>query len=72
MTTTQFEVRGEVEVVNKLDAAELLVSGTGRFFPVYNASAWAAAYPEFPFAGGVILVNRQWVMLIAPANRGKS
>ncbi len=71
ITTSQFEVEGMVEVVSKFDPAEILVSGTGRFFPVYNASAWATAFPEFPFAGGVILVNRQLVMLLAQINRGK-
>lgn len=72
MTMSQFEIQGVVEVVSKFDAAEILVSGTGRFFPVYNASAWATAYPEFPFSGGVILVNRQLVMLIAPTQRSKT
>jgi hypothetical protein len=72
ITTAQFELEGELEVLGKFDAAELLVSGTGRFFPLYGASARATTYPELPFEGGVILVNRQLVLLVAPANMGKA
>jgi hypothetical protein len=72
VATSLFEVQGEVEVVHKFDASELLVGGTARFLPVYAATAVASLHPDTPYTGGVILVNRQLVSVMAPASRGKA
>jgi hypothetical protein len=72
VTTPEYEVQGTVEVVRQFDAAELLVGGTGRFVQVYNAAAVATLYSDTSFSGGVILVNRSRVELIAPASKGKA
>ena len=72
VTTTAFEIQGSVEVVNKFDAAELLVGGTGRFMGVYNASAILASNPDTIFSGAVILVNRASIEMIAPMTKAKS
>ena len=66
ITTPQFEVQGQVEVIHKYDAADLLIGGTGRFVMVFNAAAIATAYPDTTFAGGAILVNKAQVEFIAP------
>ncbi|MCC7362484.1 MAG: hypothetical protein IT317_23590 [Anaerolineales bacterium] len=66
ITTPQFEVQGQIEVIHKYDAAEVLIGGTGRFVMVFNAAAIATAYPETTVAGGAILVNKAQVELIAP------
>ncbi len=72
VTTPQFEVQGQIEVIHKYDAAELLVGGTGRFVMVFNASAIGTANPETSFSGGAILVNKAQVEMIAPiVTRGK-
>ena len=72
ITTPQFEVQGQIEVIHKYDAAELLVGGTGRFVMVFNAAAIATAFPETSFSGGAILVNRSQVEMIAPVTRAKA
>lgn len=71
VTTPQFEVTGQIEVIHKYDAAELLVGGTGRFVMVFNASAIGTSFPETSFSGGAILVNKAQVEMIAPITRGK-
>jgi hypothetical protein len=72
VTTPEYEVQGTVEVVRQFDAAELLVGGAGRFLQVYNAAAVATLYGDTSFAGGVILVNRGRVEMIAQNARGKA
>ena len=72
LSTASFEVQGTLEVVNKFDAAELLVGGTGRFVQVYSAAAVSTTYPATSFSGAAILVNRQRIEMVAPAPRGKS
>jgi hypothetical protein len=72
VTTPAYEVQGTLEVVNRFDAAELLVGGTGRFLQVYNAAAVATLFPETSFSGAVILVNRQRIEMVAPAPRSKT
>ena len=72
ITTPTFEIQGSVEVVNKFDASELLIGGTGRFINVYGANAMPALSPETVFSGAVILVNRAEVDLVAPMARGKA
>ncbi len=72
LTTASFEVRGTLEVVNKFDAAELLVGGTGRFVVIYNATAASTMFPDLTFSGAAILVNRQRIEMAAPLPRGKA
>ena len=71
LATVAFEIRGTIEVVHKLDAAELLVGGTGRFIAVYNAEVAASQHPESPFSAAAILVNRTQVEALAPLARAK-
>ena len=71
LTTLAFEIRGTLEVVNKLDAAEVLVGGTGKYMVVYDARAVATQYPDTPFSGAAILVNRTQVEALAPLSKGK-
>jgi hypothetical protein len=71
VTTATFEVQGAIDVVAKLDPAELLMGGTGRYLNVYNASALMAASPETVFSGAVILVNRAAVEMVASIAKGK-
>ncbi len=71
VTTAQFEITGRVEVLTKFEAADLLVGGSARFLPVYAASAVPTQFPETAYTGGVILINRQMVTLIARQPRGK-
>ena len=71
LTTASFELKGSLEVVNKFDAAELLVGGTGRFLQLYSAAAISTTYPETSFSGAAILVNRQRIEMVAPMPRSK-
>lgn len=72
VTTAQFEITGTVEVVKQFDATELLMGGSARFLPLYGASAVPTQFSETAYTGGVILVNRQMVTLIARQARGKT
>jgi hypothetical protein len=72
VTTPEYEVQGTIEVVNRFDAAELMVGGTGRFVQVYNAAAVATLFPESSISGAVILVNRQRIEMAAAIPRGKA
>lgn len=65
LATPQFEVTGEVEVVKQFDAAELLFGGNARFLTLYRACAVPTQYPDTSYTGGVILVNRQQVTVVA-------
>jgi len=58
ITTDAFEVRGLVEMPGKYDPDTLLVEGTARFFPVYNATINAWIRPDAKFAGEAVLINR--------------
>jgi hypothetical protein len=71
VTTPEYEVQGAIEVLNKFDAAELLVGGTGRFIQIYNAAAVATLFPETSFSGAAILVNRGRIEMVAPTARSK-
>jgi hypothetical protein len=72
ITTATFEIQGSIDVVTKLDPAQLLMGGTGRFLNVYSASALMAASPETVFSGAVILVSRTAVEMVAPITKGKA
>jgi hypothetical protein len=72
VTTSGYEVQGTIEVVNKYDAAELLVGGTGRFVQLYTATAVATLFPDLSYSGAVILVNRQMIELVSPIPRSKA
>ena len=72
VTTPQFELTGAVEVVKQFDPAELLFGGSARFLALYGACAIPAQFPDSSYTGGVILVNRQQVTLMAQPPRAKS
>jgi len=72
VATPTFEIQGTIEVLNRFDAAELMVGGSGRFLQLFNATAVATPYPETTFSGAVILVNRQRIEMIARAPRPKA
>lgn len=72
VTTPTFEIQGQVEVPGKFDAGALLVGGTGRFTPVYKASAVSTVYPDTAFTGEVIVLNRTLVEALAPIPKGKA
>jgi hypothetical protein len=71
ITTPEFEVQGQLEVVHKYDAVELLVGGSGSFVMVFGGSAIATAFPDTSIAGGAILVNKARIEMLAPVTRGK-
>lgn len=71
MTTSAFEVRCAVEVVHKLDASALLTGGTAKYMAAYKASLTAVAYPETPFTGEAIAINRGLIEALAPLPKGK-
>ena len=54
----QFEVRGYVHTVGKLDLDSYLATGSGRFIPVFDGTIFVSVKPEIRFAGGVVLVNK--------------
>ncbi len=72
ISTPQYEVTGTVEVLKQFDPAELLFGGSARFLPVYDACAVPTQFPETFYTGGVILINRLMVTLIALLPRGKA
>jgi hypothetical protein len=71
VTTAQFEITGMVEVLKQFDATELLYGGSARFLALYGACAMPTQFPETSYTGGVILVSRPMVTLIARQPRGK-
>lgn len=73
VTTPTFEVRGTLEMTGKFDPAELLVGGIGKFIILHNANALATQFPDTPFSGVAVLINRSMVEVIAPvSSRGKA
>lgn len=71
VTTPTFEIRGFVETLGKPDHAVLLVGGPNKFLPLYKATVVATLYPDPPYSGEVVLVNRALVQALAPIARGK-
>ena len=57
----QFEVRGYLETVGKLDLDSYLATGSGRFIPIFDGTIFVSLKPEIQFDGGVILVNKDAV-----------
>ena len=72
VTTPQFEITGTLEVLKQFDAVELLLGGSARFLPIYEACAVPSQFPETSYTGGAILVSRSMVTLISHQPRGKS
>jgi len=66
ITLPPFELNGAIETPGKLDASALLVGGTGRFMPLYQATATAIPHQEQHYSGPVMLVNRTLVASLAP------
>ncbi len=59
LTVPSFEIRGQVETEAKASPREILVQATGRFIPVFDATAYFAHSPEINFTGPVFLVNKE-------------
>ena len=71
--TATYEITGQVEVANKLDAGSLLVGGTSKFVPFYKATAVPTLYPDATFTGEVIVINRTLVEALAAVGaKGKA
>ncbi len=71
MTTAAFEMRGTVEVLGKLDAGALLTTGAATFMPMYKATLTVLSYPEPPFTGEALALNRARVEALAAIPKGK-
>ncbi len=62
ITVPFFEIRGKIEVPGKLDSLQnVLVQTTGRFFPIFEATASASLFPDVGFSGEAIVVNKDTV-----------
>jgi hypothetical protein len=72
LTTAVYEIRGVIEITSKLDASALLTGGTGKYTPVYKVSIHSTLYPESPFTGEAIALNRTLVESLAPLPKGKA
>jgi hypothetical protein len=72
VTTTAFEIRGQLEQPGKLDVSALLGTGTGKFIPAYSVTVVATAFPEIPYTSEVLIINRSLITLIAPEQGGKT
>ena len=64
LTVPQFEVRGYLRTVGKLDLYAVLATGTDRFLPILDGTTFASVKPEIQFDGGVILVNKDAVGVV--------
>jgi hypothetical protein len=72
VTTTAFEIHGQLEQPGKLDVSALLGTGTGKFISAYSATVIATAYPDIPYTSDVLIINRSLITLIAPEQGGKT
>ncbi len=72
ITTSAFELRGQLEMAGKMDVPGLLVGGTGRFFALYAAAATTVHYADNTYTGGAILVNRNLVAYVGALPRSKA
>ena len=72
ITTTAFEIHGQLEQPGKLDVGALLGIGTGKFIPAYKVTVVPTALPDIPFTSEVLIINRSLITLIAPEQGGKT
>ena len=68
IVTRAFEMRGVLEQTGKLDPESVLLDGTPRFFPIYNATASLCSQPQLQFSSEAILINRLRVDLFCGDN----
>jgi len=61
LTIPSFELRGLVETEAKASPREILVQTSGRYLPLYGATATVAIKPAITFGGSLILVNKEHV-----------
>lgn len=71
ITTPTFEVRGLVETLGRPDPMALLMAGPNKFMPLYKTTVLATLYPDLPYSGEAILLNRTHVQAFAQMARGK-
>lgn len=69
VTTPTFEVRGTVETLGKPDPAALIIAGPNKFMPLYRTMVIATLYPDIPYSGEAVLLNRAQVQAFAPLIR---
>jgi hypothetical protein len=72
ITTTAFEIRGNLELPGKLDAGALLAGGTGKYVLAYKVTIIATAKSDIPYTSEVLIINRNLVQVIAPDLGGKT
>jgi hypothetical protein len=72
ITTSTFEIRGNLELPGKLDVSALLTGGTGKFITAYKTQIVATAPLDLPYTSEVLIINRTLVQLIAPDQGGKT
>jgi hypothetical protein len=72
ITTSAFEIHGQLEQPGKLDVSALLGTGTGKFITAYQATVVATAFPAIPYTSEVLIINRGLITLIAPEEGGKA
>ncbi|MBN1318617.1 MAG: hypothetical protein JXA42_24260 [Anaerolineales bacterium] len=61
ITIPSFEIRGQVETEAKASPREILVHTTGRYVPIYDATASVAMSPGITFGGKIILINKEQI-----------
>jgi hypothetical protein len=64
ITTDVFEIRGVLELPGKFEPETVLFEGTGRFFPLYNATVNAYIRPDAKYSGEAVLINREKVSTV--------
>lgn len=72
ITTSAFEIHGQLEQPGKLDVSALLGGGTGRFITAYKTTVVPTSFPDLPFTSEVLIINRSLITLIAPEQGGKA
>jgi hypothetical protein len=72
ITTTAFEIHGDLEQPGKLDVSSLLGTGTGKFISAYKVTLVATAFPDMPYTSEVLIINRTLITLVAPEQGGKT
>ncbi len=63
VTTGDFEIRGSLEQIGRLDVPTLLFEGSAKFFLLYKATIVALAAADVQFTAGAVLVNRSRIDL---------
>jgi hypothetical protein len=64
ITTDVFEIRGTLELPGKFEPETILFEGSGRFFPVYNATVNAYVRADAKYSGDAVLINREKVTTV--------